>query len=120
MRPACRHGHPYPQHLAHDNRGWAFCRACARTANRAHYTRNQPAVAAARRAAARRAAAVDPMAVERAISGDPPKRLTPVERAEIVAVLTRRGLSVQQIAERARCTGRTVTRIRARSASTAT
>ncbi|MCX5587590.1 hypothetical protein [Streptomyces erythrochromogenes] len=106
--PTCRNGHPYPEHLAHNNRGWAYCRACARAANRAHYHRNRPPAITDRRKAV-----VDAAAIERAVSGDPPPRLTPSERAEVVAVLTRRGCSARQIAEHARCTSRTVDRIRA-------
>jgi hypothetical protein len=62
---------------------------------------------------------VDQIAVERAILGDPPARLNPFERLEVVAVLTRRGLSARQIAEHARCTTRTVTRNRTKLAGRA-
>lgn len=53
-------------------------------------------------------------AVERTISGDPPDRLTPRERAQAMLTLRTRQLSAEQVAERVGCTARTVWRIQAR------
>jgi len=58
-------------------------------------------------------AVVDQVAVERAVAGDPPARLTPRERRAAVAELTRRGLSAPQIAARVHVTVRAVERNRA-------
>ena len=55
---------------------------------------------------------VDEMAVERALSGDPP-RLTRAERREVTRILTARGYSATQIASRLRTSPRTVIRYRA-------
>lgn len=56
---------------------------------------------------------VDPIAVERAIGGDP-VRLSCPERSEAIARLTAAGLSANQIAERLGVASRSVTRYRAR------
>ncbi|MGW6535395.1 helix-turn-helix domain-containing protein [Streptomyces sp. NPDC055051] len=101
-RTACRRGHPYPENKFTDNRGWSQCRQCARESwRRTHGSRYVPVVP-------------DEIAVERAVSGDPPARLTPRERAAAVRQLNRRGYSASQIAERVGCTPRTVYRIRSR------
>lgn len=56
---------------------------------------------------------IDPIAVERGVDGDiDPERLRPMERAEVVRVLTRRGLSITEIAERTAMTTSTVHRWR--------
>ncbi|MFD3535340.1 helix-turn-helix domain-containing protein [Streptomyces sp. NPDC058664] len=98
----CAHGHPYPENLVVDARGWTSCRECRRMAYRrwyhAHYV----------------PAAPDEIAVERVVLGDPPPRLTPSERAAAIRRLDARGLSARQIAEQTRCTPRTVHRIRSR------
>ncbi|WP_282696304.1 helix-turn-helix domain-containing protein [Streptomyces sp. CC208A] len=94
-RPTCRHGHPFPDNLRIDTRGWAVCRTCERNT----YTPAQP----------------DEIAIERAIAGDPPPRLTPRERAAAIQQLSRHGYSARQIAERLRCTPRTVHRARTRT-----
>ena len=54
---------------------------------------------------------VDDVAVERAMSGQPVP-LTPAERREAVARLTRRGLSARRIAELLHTTSRTIVRVR--------
>lgn len=54
---------------------------------------------------------VDDVAVERAMNGQP-VRLTPTERREAVARLTRRGLSARRIAELLHTTSRTIVRVR--------
>ena len=59
-------------------------------------------------------ASVDHIAVERAVNGHPPARLTIAERAAAVMRLTDRGVSTAVIAERLRITTRTVRRIRRR------
>ncbi|MCI3279190.1 helix-turn-helix domain-containing protein [Streptomyces cylindrosporus] len=48
------------------------------------------------------------MAIERAVAGDPPERLTPRERAAAVRKLSERGLSAEEIAEHVRCSPRNV------------
>lgn len=99
--PFCRHGHPWPQHLRFDSRGGQYCAAC-QTEQRT----------ARRRAAGPRP--LDEAAVARAVAGDPPTGLPPREREVAVLTLTARGASTTAIAERVRCTTRTVSRIRAR------
>ncbi|MFC8272336.1 helix-turn-helix domain-containing protein [Streptomyces sp. NPDC057271] len=104
---ACRHGHPFPENLVIDGRGWASCRECRRAALRRHW-RNHGVLAAP-----------DESAVERAVRGDKPPRLTPRERLAAVSRLDRRGLSARQVAEHIGCTQRTVHRIRGRVRQTA-
>lgn len=102
--PACRHGHPFPQNIAHDSNGWLYCLECSRTRTRVRTSRaTQP----------------DEIAIERAISGDPPERLTPRERAAAVTQLDTWQLDAHLIAERVRCHPRTVHRIRARQRTAA-
>lgn len=93
-RPTCKHGHPFPDNRRQLPNGWTYCLAC----ERGKY----------------RPATPDESAVERAISGNPPDRLTPRERELAVLALTRRGLPARAIAEHVRCTPRTVHRIRNR------
>jgi hypothetical protein len=99
--PACRHGHAFPQNLGRNDKGHLICVAC----RRAHW----------REAAARSyvPAQPDEVAVDRAAAGDPPERLTPRERQAAIARLDRWDLSAAVIAERVRCTPRTVHRWRA-------
>jgi DNA-binding NarL/FixJ family response regulator len=92
--PECRHGHPFPENRAFYPNGWLYCVACSR--------------ARRRRSAGYRAVEPDEMAIERAVSGDAPERLTPRERAAAVRQLDRRGLSAAEIAERVRCSERNV------------
>lgn len=89
--PSCRHGHSFPENQAFQSSGWLYCRACSRL-----------------RAAEYRAVEPDEMAIQRAIAGDPPERLTPRERAAAVRALTRQGLSAEEIAGRVRCSPRNV------------
>ncbi|MBT2467797.1 hypothetical protein J7E97_07905 [Streptomyces sp. ISL-66] len=96
-RPTCKHSHPFPEHLRRLPNGWAYCREC----DRLKYVPATP----------------DESAVVRAVTGDPPARLTPRERAIVVRSLTDRGLSARLIAEHVRCTPRTVHRIRNRAAA---
>lgn len=56
---------------------------------------------------------IDPIAVERTINGDRPARLTPAERTHVVRTLAARGHTDRQIADRLRCSDRTIQRIRA-------
>ncbi|MEU0939878.1 hypothetical protein [Embleya sp. NPDC005971] len=55
---------------------------------------------------------VDEVAVERAVAGDPPGRMTADERRVAVRVLTERGMAHREIARTLRVTPRTVTRAR--------
>ena len=100
-QPACKHGHPYPQNLAYDKQGLTHCAECARIRWR-RWWQEQPPVGP------------DPIAIERAITGDPPERLTPRERQAAALQLDAWGYSADQIAQRVGCTKRTVHRIRAR------
>ncbi|MFE5895862.1 helix-turn-helix domain-containing protein [Streptomyces sp. NPDC056488] len=114
QQPTCRHGHPFPANLFHDNNGYARCRAC----NRAHYriynrTRRQHT----QRQRSYIPVTPDEVAIDRAVMGDPPTRLTPRERAAAVHRLDAQGLSARQIAEQVGCTQRTVHRIRNRTAA---
>jgi len=98
--PACRHGHPFPENAAHYPNGWLYCLACSRTRGRtkaaSSYIPAQP----------------DEMAIERAVTGDPPDRLTPRERAAAIRRLHAQQLSAAAIADRVRCSSRTVHRVR--------
>ncbi|MFC5802754.1 helix-turn-helix domain-containing protein [Streptomyces formicae] len=55
---------------------------------------------------------VDEIAVQRAMNGQPPSRMTPAERAAATLALHRQGLTGPQIAEQLRISRRTVQRIR--------
>jgi hypothetical protein len=105
--PACHHGHPFPQNLGRNEKGHLTCIEC----RRAHW----------RQAAARNYSPAQPdeAAILRAAAGDPPERLTPRERAAAIRQLDRRELSSAVIAERVRCTPRTVHRARGRSKAVA-
>ncbi|MCP3820111.1 hypothetical protein NLX86_19020 [Streptomyces sp. A3M-1-3] len=98
LADTCLHGHPYPENLGHRPNGWRYCKGC----HRDHKKRYKAA------------AAFDEAAVERAAAGDPPERLSPREREAAVLRLGSH-LSPEDIAERVRCTTRTVWRIRARN-----
>ncbi|MFF4527043.1 hypothetical protein [Streptomyces bluensis] len=89
--PTCRHGHPFPENRGFDSNGWLYCLACSRNRSTL-YVPVQP----------------DEMAIERAVAGDAPERLTPRERAAAVRILDRRGLSAAEIAGRVRCHPRNV------------
>lgn len=95
--PACKHGHPWPEHLAFQVDGTRFCRQCKRAQ---HNKRIRTLV--------------DELAVERAVAGDPPARLTPSERRQAVARLITWRLDTKEIAERVGCSDRTIFRIRKR------
>lgn len=56
---------------------------------------------------------IDPIAVERTINGDRPTRLTPAERAHVVRTMAAAGHTDTHIADRLRCSDRTIQRIRA-------
>ena len=103
--PACRHGHPFPTNRGWNEKGHLICLACVRASNNA---------------AKRRAyvpAQPDEAAVERATAGDPPERLTPRERHAAIHQLDAWQLSAAVIAERVRCSRRTVHRARSRTAA---
>lgn len=104
-RPACKHGHPYPQNLARDKQGRTYCAECKRIRARAYWRENHPP------------AVHDPVAVDRAVAGDPPEHLAPSERTAAVQALTERSISARQIAERIGCSQRTVHRARRRPAA---
>lgn len=97
--PSCRHGHPFPQNAVRGSDGWLRCRECARLRSR---SRNRSYVP------------VEPdwAAIERAVAGEAPDRVTPRERAAAVRRLSDRHMGAEQIAERVRCHPRTVYRIR--------
>ena len=93
--PACGHGHPFPENVAqHASTGWLYCRECRRIRDQARYGPAEP----------------DEAAVLRAVAGDPPK-----ERHAAIAQLDRRQLSAAVIAERVRCSRRTVHRARGKT-----
>jgi hypothetical protein len=100
--PACRHGHPFPENVAYDSNGWLVCRKCRRVHGREQHARHYVPVQP------------DEMAIERATAGNPPDRLTFRERHAAIAQLDRREYPAVVIAERVRCTKRTVHRARAR------
>ncbi|MFD8234054.1 helix-turn-helix domain-containing protein [Streptomyces sp. NPDC059696] len=97
---ACRHGHPFPENLARDGRGYINCRECRRLHSADQSRRRyQPAEP-------------DEAAIERAVAGDPPERLTPRERRAAIVRLDRQQMSSAVIARRVRCSRRTVHRVR--------
>ncbi|WP_405941577.1 helix-turn-helix domain-containing protein [Streptomyces sp. NBC_00207] len=108
-RSSCLHNHPYPENIGRDRRGWAYCIACRREweRNRAPRPRNYVPVEP------------DPAAIERAVAGDPPARLTPRERKAAVLALTKRNVAAWRIAEQIGCSKRTVHRIRSQYAAAA-
>jgi hypothetical protein len=103
--PACRHGHPFPENVAYDSNGWLVCRACRRQHGREQFARHYQPVQP------------DQAAVERAAAGDPPDRLTFRERHAAIAQLDRWEYPAVVIAERVRCTPRTVHRARNQQAA---
>ncbi|MEU2073596.1 helix-turn-helix domain-containing protein [Streptomyces sp. NPDC013489] len=103
-QPACLHGHPFPENLFYNSSGYAQCRTCVRVYNRTWHERNYIPVTP------------DEVAIDRAVMGNPPARLTPRERATAIRRLDARGLSARQIAERIGCSQRTVHRVRTRTA----
>ncbi|MFD9463513.1 hypothetical protein [Streptomyces sp. NPDC060027] len=103
--PACRHGHPFPENIAHDSNGWLICRECRRLHGRKQAAR------------AYIPAQPDQAAITRAAAGDPPDRLTPRERHAAIRRLDSRDYSAAVIAEHVRCSPRTVHRARSKQAA---
>ncbi len=99
--PACRHGHPWPEHRSYDYLGRLTCRECRRETGRRQYHRGHIP------------AEPDEAAIRRAVAGDPPDRLTPRERRAAIRQLDAWELSSAVIAERVHCSRRTVHRHRA-------
>jgi hypothetical protein len=117
--PSCRHGHPFPENVAHNSDGHLCCRECRRLLERARY-RPVPRARVVRvsvRAYCYVPVVPDWAAIDRAVVGDPPERLTPRERQAAVARLDRQRLSAAVIADRVRCSRRTVYRVRRRIAA---
>jgi len=116
--PTCRHGHPYPENAVRGADGWLRCRACMRASSRNANRQPRPATVpqAAVKSAVQRPVYVpvqpDPAAIDRAVAGDPPARLTPRERHAAIHQLDARQLPASVIAERVRCSKRTVHRAR--------
>ncbi|MFI0929676.1 helix-turn-helix domain-containing protein [Streptomyces sp. NPDC021012] len=105
--PTCPNGHPFPENLRlygkkYNGEPRTYCRLC-RMAKRRTTTSFEP----------------DPVAIERAVAGNPPAYLYPVERAEAVRRLDSRGLTAKQIAARVGCAKRSVHRIRSRARNAA-
>jgi transposase len=99
-QPACRNGHPWPENRRQYSNGWTYCWGCKRAGHRRWWAENYQPVQP------------DDIAIERAVAGDPPERLTPRERAAAVRQLDARRLSASVIASRVGCHERTVYRIR--------
>ncbi|MFD9004488.1 helix-turn-helix domain-containing protein [Streptomyces sp. NPDC059582] len=99
--PACRHGHPFPENVARYPSGGLYCLACAEIRKREYHASNYEPVQP------------DEVAIERAVAGDP-ARLTPRERSAAIAQLDAWQLPASVIAERVRCSPRTVHRARSR------
>ncbi|MFF5643016.1 helix-turn-helix domain-containing protein [[Kitasatospora] papulosa] len=98
----CRHGHPFNRdNEAFNTNGHRYCRTCVRLRQQGR-KRTWVTVAP------------DEIAIERAVTGDPPQRLTPRERAQAVLTLRARNISAAEAAQRVGCTPRTVWRIQAR------
>jgi hypothetical protein len=116
----CRHGHPYPENAVRGSDGWLRCRTCMRASSR--NAQRKPRAGTAVRQAVRPAAVrqghapvqPDPVAVARAVAGDPPARLTPRERRAAIRQLDAWQLPAAVIAERVSCSPRTVHRARSR------
>lgn len=123
MTATCHNGHPLtPDNVTVDARGWRTCRTCQRVWRRRTYDRRwnerhaghtivRDRAGSRRCRTCRRRYRLDVAAVERAMGGDPPARLTPAERAEAVLRLRSHGLPGTRIAERVGCAERTVWRI---------
>lgn len=103
--PACRHGHPWPANRGRNDKGHLVCIAC----KRAHW----------RETAARNYTPAEPdhAAIQRAVDGHPPGRLTPRERRAAIRQLDARDYSAAAIAEHVRCSPRTVHRARSQQAA---
>ena len=116
--PACRHGHRFPENRRWNENGHLICLACRRSRDRA---RSQPVPRQPGQPGQRQRlwepVQPDPIAIERAIAGDAPDRLTPRERHAAIARLDRREYSAAVIAERVRCSKRTVHRARSKAAA---
>lgn len=100
-RTACRRGHPYPQNQGRDSKGRPYCVPCAQDREKRRtrvYVPVEP----------------DEAAIERAVYGDTPVRLSPRERRQAIVRLGRRGFSAAEIADRLGCSTRTVFRVRRR------
>lgn len=97
-RSTCPNGHPFPENQRQRG-GRIYCSAC-RIAQR------------------RNPITLDPVAVERAIAGNPPAHLNHLEIAEAVLALDRDGYTARQIADRVGCCRRTVIRVRVRNRQT--
>ena len=95
-RSACPNGHPFPENQRRRG-GRIYCSACR---------------------IAQRRVTPDPVAVERAIAGDPPAHLNHLETAAAVQALDGLGYSARQIADRGGCCRRTVIRVRVRNRKT--
>lgn len=122
--PECRHGHPFPENVAYYPNGWLYCRECARVRGRSRAKacqQREEAGTAERRGRVSYYQPVQPdeVAIERAVAGDPPDRLTPRERAAAIAQLNAWQLPAPEIAERVRCSPRTVYRARSRQRASA-
>jgi len=113
--PSCRHGHPFPQNRGWNEKGHLICLECRRRIDSARY---QPTPRQAKESGPRQRhwepVQPDPIAIERAIAGNPPERLTPRERHAAIRQLDRRQYSAAAIAERVQCSPRTVHRARSR------
>lgn len=116
--PACRHGHPFPQNRGWNDKGHLMCLECRRLIDRARY---QPVPRKPKQPGPRRRhwepVQPDPAAIDRAVAGDPPERLTPRERHAAIRRLDQRDYPAALIAEHVRCTPRTVHRARSRAAA---
>ena len=101
-KTACPYGHPFPENLRRRGKNGngkprTYCSACRYPKRR---TTPDP----------------DPVAIERAVAGNPPAYLHHLELAAAIRQLDSRGqYTAQQIADRVGCTRRTVHRVRARS-----
>ena len=135
MTGTCDHGHPWtPENTrlrpaSGNRRKQRECRECHRAKLRdlrdQRWRTRHPGHPYTRDAAGRRRCLtcrhpsgsrdVDPIAVERAIAGDPPPVLSIGDIAASVQKLSAWGLSNTQIADRVRCSDRTVQRIRTRA-----
>lgn len=112
---SCRFGHSYPEHAGRTREGWQYCRECVRLRDAERSRRRyvpRPSVGG-RPVWVRRWVPVEPdwVAIERAVAGDPPERLTPRERAAAIGRLSRSDYSAAEIADRVRCHVRTVYRV---------
>ncbi|MGK5529339.1 helix-turn-helix domain-containing protein [Streptomyces sp. URMC 129] len=132
----CRRGHDLSgDGTVSTGRNGRMCRQCAALRSQRYYAeeyaRQHPGHTVITDAAGRRycvtcrsehrprpAVEPDPIAVDRAIAGDPPASLLPAERAAAVAALRAADLTGRQIATRLGCAERTVWRTLARARQT--